>query len=527
MNRISTRIIATNATILMVIYALLGVIIHNLVWQFSIRQVDNSLRIEWNQVHGQGPPGPRPPDQPGGTNGPGGGPGSAPGGAGQAGIGGQLGDGRPPGLGQPPFGGGSGLPSGAPGSDGNGGGQPAISSTASGRPAPPDRPNGAGGGPGTGPGPGLGLPPPPMRNIPNPSLSTGYRQGELVRIAAATRPNGQPDEMVQSLQPVANAMSALDLALVLLAPAALISAIVGSLLPTRKVLKQIDGIRTEALRIRNEAQATSQRTGSELKELPKLQDYGGDELGELARTLNEMLGSLDAAFSKQNRLLSQQRRFTADASHELKSPLTVIQGNLELLQSPALTPEQREQILSDGLDEARRMNSLIRDLLLLASADEEQLGKNRVDVLAREIIESAVPIPLKPRIKLTVEPDNLSLLINEGQFTRAIRNLVENAVEASPPDKPVQIRVGKSGGNAVFEIEDEGAGIPSWHLARLGERFYRIDQARTHRSNKFSSGLGIPIAKEIVAAHGGELTYRSNPGTGTVARIVMPLTKGD
>ena len=262
----------------------------------------------------------------------------------------------------------------------------------------------------------------------------------------------------------------------------------------------------------------------------RLAVQGADELAKLSGTFNTMLDRLQASFEKQKTAYAEleksyenQRRFTADASHELRTPLT----RLKLATGAALTetgvPPAVVESLKIADQSADSMSKIVNQLLLLAKADAGQLGLalSPVDLrlVAAEAADSMPPRQPELAVDLTDEP----VIVNgdEDHLKRVILNLLQNAYRHTPEGKRVSITVATKEGQAVLRVEDEGIGVSKEHLPRLGERFYRIDVARSQAEG--GVGLGLSICKSIVEAHGGDIKITSTAGKGTSVAIRIPL----
>ena len=333
--------------------------------------------------------------------------------------------------------------------------------------------------------------------------------GEALRVL--TRPAG-PGFVVQAAYPLADvnrAVAGLDRALLLLIPVALLGAGLGGALLTGRVLRPVRQITDAAARM---GDAPSAR-------LPK---QGEDEFGAMADTFNGLLGRLEGSFQHQARLLDQQRRFTADASHELKSPLTIIQGTASQMGAAGLSEEDRREAAGEVAQAAEGMARLVGDLLLLARSDEGRLGRSPMSVLAREVLTQAaarVPGGLA-RVCVRLEDESLALWGNEEELTRLLANLLQNAAQATPKDGEIIVSARRQGPSVVVTVADTGAGIRPEHLSHLGERFYRVDAARARRDG--GTGLGLSICRGIVEAHGGALAFASELGKGTTVTVTLP-----
>jgi signal transduction histidine kinase len=260
---------------------------------------------------------------------------------------------------------------------------------------------------------------------------------------------------------------------------------------------------------------------------------GEDEFSDLSATFNAMLARLETSFSEQNRLvealrqmIEQQRRFTADASHELRTPLTVIKANTSLALSGAPSPEESRQSMEDIDRAADAASRLVRDLLLLARSDAGQLGRDTVQLPVREVLSQAIanvkrnggpPVEIDAGAGLTVRG-------NEDELVRVFSNLLENAIRYTPAEGHIIVTASSDEGWVRVRIADTGAGIAPEHLPHLGERFYRVDPARTRRGG--GTGLGLSICRSIVEAHGGTMSFESQVGKGTTVTVSLPVTPG-
>ncbi len=321
-----------------------------------------------------------------------------------------------------------------------------------------------------------------------------------------------PGNVVQVAYPLADvnrALAGLDRALLLLIPVALIGAGLGGSLLTARVLRPVRRMTEAAARM---GDAPSSR-------LPR---QGEDEFGAMADTFNALLGRLEGSFQEQSRLLEQQRRFTADASHELKSPLTVIQGTASQMGVAGLSEADRREAAVEIAQAAVGMARLVGDLLLLARSDEGCLGRDPIRVPAREVLaQAASRVPGgASRVCLRLEDESLALWGNEEELTRLFANLMQNAAQAMLGVGQVLVSARRVGPGVEVTVSDTGPGIAPEHLPHLGERFYRVDAARARRDG--GTGLGLSICRGIVEAHGGALSFASVLGQGTTVTVTLP-----
>ncbi len=351
-----------------------------------------------------------------------------------------------------------------------------------------------------------------------PVTSTVVVGGEPYEVLSVSFPDHGPVEGVVQvpypLNDVNLAIDGLNRALLMLIPVALLCAGLGGAFLTNRVLGRVNRVRLAAERMG--AQALAQR-------LPVI---GNDEFSRLAETFNGLLGRLEGSFAAQQRLLEQQRRFTADASHELKTPLTIIKGNTSM----ALSGRPSENVYRESMQEideaADTMSHLVQDLLLLARSDGGQLGRNRIELPAREILERAISRVARTGvapIRLCIPDETLLVMGNEAELIRLFTNLLDNAARYTPSDGQITVSATARGSNLVVTIADTGCGIAAEHLPHLGERFYRADSSRARPAG--GTGLGLSICKSLAEAHGGHLAFQSTPGVGTVVTVTLPTTE--
>ena len=233
---------------------------------------------------------------------------------------------------------------------------------------------------------------------------------------------------------------------------------------------------------------------------------------------------LAADVSRQMRLEAVRRDFVANASHELRSPLTVISGYLETLgQDPALDADFAAPI-AEMRRQAARMNSIVRDLLELSRLEEtdERAGGEPLDVPALMALlrRDVLARPVHPR-EVRVHSDSQAALIGkESEIHSAFANLVDNAAKYTPPDGSLEMRWWSDRDGGHFSVTDTGIGIPAEHLPRLTERFYRVDPGRSRATG--GSGLGLAIVKHVLQRHGAELEIQSTPGKGSTFTCHFP-----
>jgi signal transduction histidine kinase len=237
-----------------------------------------------------------------------------------------------------------------------------------------------------------------------------------------------------------------------------------------------------------------------------------DELARLTATLNAMLARLEHSFGA-------LRRFTADASHELKTPLTVLRADVERAMHPSTRIDERMIALEEALQETARMADLVDSLLTLARADEGRFDLFREPVelepLVREVLETATI--LGEEAGLTIEVPTL-------ENGMVLGNLITNGIKYTPRGGQVELALTRRTQDEVaFTVRDTGIGISANDLPHIFERFWRADRVRSRSSERGGFGLGLSISQWIVQAHGGSLTVASRLGRGSLFTVVLPL----
>ena len=266
-----------------------------------------------------------------------------------------------------------------------------------------------------------------------------------------------------------------------------------------------------------QAAKTIARTRDPAVSMP--QPAADDEVGDLARTLEAMLASLEAARSETQSALDRQRRFVADASHELRTPLTSILANLELL-SAELEGEDAEAARS-ALRSSRRMRRLVADLLLLARADAGRVRRREpIDLRAvvREAAGEVAPLAGDHDLSIEVGDDPLVVEGSGDELHRLALNLIQNAIVHTPPGTQVDVVARQSAHDAVLEVTDNGPGIPPHLRERVFDRFVR---GNADRSSIGGSGLGLAIVRAVADSHGGRVELGTSEAGG--ARVVARL----
>jgi two-component system OmpR family sensor kinase len=251
-------------------------------------------------------------------------------------------------------------------------------------------------------------------------------------------------------------------------------------------------------------------------------DYG-TEAGRLGSALNQMLARIEHAFDERTRSEGRLRQFVADASHELRTPVTTIRGYSELYESGGLaTDDELSEAMRRTRQEALRMGNLVDDMLLLARLDEgRDLDRSRVDLAALVSDAGRDARAVDPdRVVVTTTDGPLEVMGDSDRLRQVIANLVGNASVHTPAGTPVHVTVASDNGDARVVVADEGPGIDAANRSRIFERFYRADRSRSRASG--GAGLGLSIVEGVVAAHGGRLEVDDRPGGGARFTVWLP-----
>jgi two-component system OmpR family sensor kinase len=245
------------------------------------------------------------------------------------------------------------------------------------------------------------------------------------------------------------------------------------------------------------------------------------DFADLLTTLNAMISRLEMSFAG-------LRRFTADASHELKTPLAVLRADVERAMTETSNQTERMVALEEALQEVRRMTDLVESLLTLARADEGRFDLHREPVelqpLVQEVYETA--LILGEAQGVTVNLPFTADVVVMGDRTRLRQlflNLVTNAIKYTPAGGKVELGLGRHPENVTFAVRDTGIGISAADFPHIFERFWRADRVRSRMSERGGFGLGLAISQWIAQAHGGSLTASSRLGRGSLFTVTLPL----
>jgi signal transduction histidine kinase len=249
----------------------------------------------------------------------------------------------------------------------------------------------------------------------------------------------------------------------------------------------------------------------------RVDDIAGDEIGEVGLAFNRMAQNL----SDQQTL---RKQMVADIAHELRNPISVMQGTLEAMQDGLITPDPGE--IQELHSDVRRLARLVEDLRTLSLADAGQLTLllERINpvVLAEHVVSRMGAIAAERGVSLTLEalPNTSEVDADEDRLAQVLGNLVDNALRHTPRGGHVQVRVAEQPGEVRVEVADDGPGIAAGDLPYVFERFWRGDKSRSRDSG--GSGLGLAIVRQLTELHGGRVSVDSAPGRGATFRVILP-----
>jgi signal transduction histidine kinase len=248
----------------------------------------------------------------------------------------------------------------------------------------------------------------------------------------------------------------------------------------------------------------------------------GEEIAVLAVTLNEMLERLESSFAA-------LRRFTADASHELKTPLAVMRADVERAMSDRAPGPDKLIALEEALHETTRMADLVDSLLTLARADEGRFDLHRERVplapLAHEVFETATILGEAAGLTVTMpQIADVVVLADRTRLRQLFLNIVTNALKYTATGS-VELSLVAHDRTVAFSVRDTGMGISAADLPHIFERFYRADRARSRSAERGGFGLGLAISQWIAEAHGGTISVRSRLGRGTTFTVTLPVAE--
>ena len=312
--------------------------------------------------------------------------------------------------------------------------------------------------------------------------------------------------------------------LLLIAPLMLLAAVAAAYMIAGNTFKPVDTLINEVEAITDGRSLHRRVTTEEVDE----------ELARLAETLNRMIERLQTSFGA-------LRRFTADASHELKTPLTVVRADVERAMHPSASADERMQALEEAMQEVARMSDLVDSLLTLARADEGRFDLHRepihLEALVRDVHETALILGEGANVSVTLPLVEDAVVMGDSTRLRQLfLNLITNAIKYTPSGGQVEITLSLRNNNEVgLAVRDTGVGIAAADLPNIFDRFWRADKARSRKAaadirgvtERGGFGLGLAIAQWIAHAHGGTLTAQSRLGRGSIFTVLLPIAPAD
>lgn len=321
----------------------------------------------------------------------------------------------------------------------------------------------------------------------------------LIRVIAGSRtePESTPRELLTVLY--------------VIIPLMIVLAVTVFWFVTSGVFQRIERVRTDVAAI-SDGKSLHRRLSNE---------GASEELDSLITTLNSMIARLETSFLS-------LRRFTADASHELKTPLAVIRADIERAMHEKTTDLDRQIALEESLQEVRRMSDLVDGLLTLARSDEKQIEivKEPVNLtaLTHEVYETALILGEAAGVNVQLSfITDVTVVGDHDRLRQLFLNLVTNAIKYTPAGGRVDIGLGVHASTATFAVRDTGIGISASDLPHVFDRFWRADRVRTRGSERTGAGLGLAISQWIAQAHSGSLTVSSRLGKGSLFTVILPL----
>ena len=311
-----------------------------------------------------------------------------------------------------------------------------------------------------------------------------------------------------TLAPNVRALRELAVVFLTIGPVALVCALGGGYWLARKALSPVDRMAATA------AEITATRLDHRLTE-----PDANDELGYLARTFNAMIARLQRSFE-------EVRRFTADAAHELRTPLAAMRTEAEVALRSPRSSDRDTRVLENLLEEIERLTRLVSHLLFLCredtGVDVGDVQPVQLDVVVRDVGDHMAVAAREKGVDLVVDLRHSCEVKGEADRLRQLFfNLLDNAIKYTPPGGKVTVDGDSSNGQAIVTVSDTGIGIPAEHLPHVFDRFYRVDSSRSPETD--GNGLGLAICRSIAESHSGRLEIDSTFGSGSRVTLVLPI----
>lgn len=319
---------------------------------------------------------------------------------------------------------------------------------------------------------------------------------------------------LMTMNQLSSAMNAIILVTLISFPFLILIAAVGGYFITQRAFRPVQQMSDSASEIGD---------GKDLSKRINLQGSSKDEIYHLAQTFDQMFERLETSFES-------EKQFTSDASHELRTPTSVIISQCEYALSQRNNPKEMEESLEVILRQSRKMSALISQLLLLARVDQ---GKHNtfqfecinMSELTEIVVEELSLMAQEASIDITTNIEEyLFIKADQTLMTRLLMNLLTNAIAYGKANGIVNMQLFRDGTNIIGKVSDNGIGIGGQHITKIWDRFYRVDAARTS-SNNGNTGLGLSMVKWIVELHGGAITVESELGEGSTFTFKLPIEK--
>lgn len=319
---------------------------------------------------------------------------------------------------------------------------------------------------------------------------------------------------IMTMNQLSSAMNAIILVTLISFPFLILIAAVGGYFITRRAFRPVQQMIDSASEIGD---------GKDLSKRINLQGSSKDEIYHLAQTFDQMFERLETSFES-------EKQFTSDASHELRTPTSVIISQCDYALSQSNNPKEMEESLEVILRQSRKMSALISQLLLLARADQGkhntfQFERINMSELTEIVVEELSIMAQEASIDITTNiEEDLFIKADQTLMTRLLMNLLTNAIAYGKVNGIVNMQLFHDGANIIGKVSDNGIGISKQHITKIWDRFYRVDAARTS-SNNGNTGLGLSMVKWIVELHGGTITVESELGEGSTFTFKLPIEK--
>lgn len=300
----------------------------------------------------------------------------------------------------------------------------------------------------------------------------------------------------------------------------------------KKVLRPIQELAATAARLNSVEHMSPEELKALAGQLGQIDAGHLDERIDLPSTQKELqvlAGAINAMLDRINEAYRSQMRFVSDASHELRTPIAVIQGYASLLDRWGKDdPDTRQEAIDAICQEAASMKELVEQLLFLARGDNDsmhiQMESFDLTEIAAEVLRETEMIDQTHQFSARWDTA-VPVCADMGLIKQALRILVDNSIKYTPAGGRISLRAGMENGTARLSVQDEGQGIDTESLPHIFDRFYRTDESRARQTG--GTGLGLAIAKWIVDRHGGWFEVHSWPGVGTRMTVVLPLAALD